>query len=72
MSCLPLAVLLVVEHSPHAAQIPSDGTAMAHTSVQVPVPMHFLCITWHTVHTYISYIFTSVITDILLCFWLWL
>lgn len=45
---------------------------MPQTSKQVPVPMHFSQHHWHTVHTYISYIFTSVITDILLCFWLWL
>lgn len=52
MSCLSLTVLLVVKHSPHAAQIPGDGTAMAHTSMQVPVPMHLASLA-HYSHLYI-------------------
>lgn len=66
MSCLPLAVLLDVKHSPHAAQIPSDGTAMPHTSMQVPEPVHLLSITG-TLFTPIYHTF-SPLSSLTFCF----
>lgn len=66
MSCLPLAVLLDVKHSPHAAQIPSGGAAMPPTSKQVPVPVHFLSITG-TLFTPIHHTF-SPLSSLTFCF----